>query len=173
MTTRTRHDESRGDPPLSHNIPIFRYSKKSPTKARFRRAESGFRPGIAAPKEHGQSAKAEAGGAGAAPTRGGSAITTPRGGVVKGQEAPAPPSKGGPKTRGGWYQAHIDNHTGYPVDCYINGKYVGTVSAYGDLYPSVTAGGYSYYCEVDFTDGSNLHWTSQRTSGNSYFSIGY
>jgi hypothetical protein len=47
----------------------------------------------------------------------------------------APASKGGAKTRGGYGAVmHIDNHTGYYIDIYVDGDYDGSVSPYGDLY---------------------------------------
>ena len=56
----------------------------------------------------------------------------------------AAPKKSGGKARGAGDIFHVNNHTGYSIDIYVNGGYVGTVGPYGDLYcPDDTGGEYT------------------------------
>jgi hypothetical protein len=54
---------------------------------------------------------------------------------------PPPPGKGGEKSRQPYCPLHIDNHTGWIVDCYGDGSYVGSMAAWGDLYFTNLSGG--------------------------------
>ena len=76
---------------------------------------------------------------------------------AKGMEN-APPSKGGPKTRGyyAWFTA--DNWTPWIIKIYINGEYVGSVAPYGKSAGEYQAGNYIIYAKAYFTDGSVLTW---------------
>src|SRR6266849_922485 len=56
---------------------------------------------------------------------------------VNGPGEVAPPSKGGPRTRGYLSTVHVDNHTRWYIDIYLDGDFRGTVPPWGDLYRSV------------------------------------
>ncbi len=72
---------------------------------------------------------------------------------VEGKPAPAPPGKGGAKTRG---QAavgilHVDSRSGYYVDVYLDGRAAGTVGPWGDLYVGCTATTWEFYARAPGT----------------------
>lgn len=71
---------------------------------------------------------------------------------------PAPASKGGDKTRGSGSIVHVDNHTNWYIDVYMDGSYCSTVSPWGDSYCYVGSGSTRFYGKADFTDGSSLTW---------------
>jgi hypothetical protein len=70
----------------------------------------------------------------------------------------APPEKGGPKTRQGLCQIHIDNRTAFYIDIYTNGVIRGTVSPFGDSWGWVACGANILYGRANFTDGSFRSW---------------
>jgi len=70
----------------------------------------------------------------------------------------APPNKGGTRTRGGFATIHVDNHTQWKIQIYIDGDYGGLVGGYGDLYRNTGAGRTVLYGRADFTDGSVKTW---------------
>ncbi len=53
---------------------------------------------------------------------------------------------------------HIDNHTGWYIDCYVDGVYVGQAGPLGDLYPIVYSGSHEFYAVAHFTDGTQQVW---------------
>jgi len=67
---------------------------------------------------------------------------------------PAPPDKGGPKTRGSYCLVDVDNRTPYYISVYTDGNYRGQVSPYGDLVGYVGCGNTRLYGKATFTDGS-------------------
>jgi hypothetical protein len=68
-----------------------------------------------------------------------------------------PPNKGGPKAKGGaWCDIHIDNHTPYYVQFYMNGELGGVIGPWGDLYPDITAGMAQLYARAVFNNGDVL-----------------
>jgi hypothetical protein len=71
----------------------------------------------------------------------------------------APVEKGGKKTRDAAVSAvTFDNWTGYKIQIFANGEYVGLVGAYGKLEAYSTSGELTLYARADFTDGSALQW---------------
>lgn len=70
----------------------------------------------------------------------------------------APPDKGGPETRQGLCQVHIDNRTQWFINIYINGVFRGTVSPFGDSVGWVTCGANVLYGRANFDDGSFKFW---------------
>jgi hypothetical protein len=71
------------------------------------------------------------------------------------------PSKKGGQTRGEgpWdCYIHVDNQTPWIAKVYIDGGYVGTIGAYGDLLVLTGNGASAAYARADFPDGSRLHW---------------
>src|SRR5262249_19139155 len=73
-------------------------------------------------------------------------------------KTPAPPSKGGDKSRGVYCTVHIDNHTAYYVRIYVDGIYSGTVPPWGDIYPTAISGATRLYARAVFEDGSYFSW---------------
>jgi hypothetical protein len=72
---------------------------------------------------------------------------------------PAPPSKGGAKTRGifdCWVTAN--NYTPWWVDIYVDGTYRGQVAPWGAGTVNAGAGGTALYGRAVFTDGSYKSW---------------
>ena len=53
---------------------------------------------------------------------------------------------------------HISNRTGWYVDCYIDGDFVGQVGPYGVLYPRISSGNHNFYSILHFDDGSQQAW---------------
>jgi hypothetical protein len=75
----------------------------------------------------------------------------------------APPDKGG-KSRGPgpWgCRVVIDNWTGYIVQTFVDGDFVGNVSRFGDGSVVVGNGATLLYARAEFTDGSSLFWGPQ------------
>lgn len=74
------------------------------------------------------------------------------------QKIPAPPSKGGPKSRGlnGTCNIKIDNRTPYYITFYFNGQPAGALGPWGDLFPNITPGSAELYARAVFTNGSVL-----------------
>ena len=70
----------------------------------------------------------------------------------------APPDKGGKKSRAGVCRLHVDNRTSLIIKIFVDGDYVGTVSAYGDAQGYYSAGSRTVYARADFTDGSWRYW---------------
>ena len=71
---------------------------------------------------------------------------------------PAPPDKGGDKSRGAYCQIHVDNHTPLWIKIYVDGYYAGTMPPWGDLYPTAISGGTQLYGRADFVDGTWRFW---------------
>lgn len=72
---------------------------------------------------------------------------------------PAPPAKGGAKTRGtSPEQLHVDNRTSWYVRIYVDGDYVGTVEPWGDSYGWGSCADHVYYARAVFDDGSVRVW---------------
>jgi hypothetical protein len=87
---------------------------------------------------------------------------------------PAPADKGGTKTRGGgWYECgvHVDNHSPYYVQIFVDGDYSGTVAPWGDYYAHTGSGATSLYGRALFDDGSVYTWGPQavRCPANGWF----
>ena len=62
-------------------------------------------------------------------------------------------------TRGGAYcEVHFLNYTGYYLDLYVDGSYVGTVSPGRNWLTSAYAGPTRAYARARFNDGSYLSW---------------
>ena len=75
-----------------------------------------------------------------------------------GAETPAPTSKGGDKTRGTTSIVHVDNHTNWYIDAYMDGSFCATVGPWGDVWCNVGTGNTRMYAKADFTDNSSLTW---------------
>ncbi|MBI4861052.1 MAG: hypothetical protein HY815_12470 [Candidatus Riflebacteria bacterium] len=73
-------------------------------------------------------------------------------------QRPAPPDKGGEKTRGLWAKLHVDNRTPWFVKIYTQKEYDGTIRPYGDGYIRYSPGRVTLYARADFTDGSVKTW---------------
>jgi len=75
----------------------------------------------------------------------------------------APPSKGGPKTRGAMSGTlHVDNRTPYIIRIYVDGDYVGNVGRYGDSYGYYGCSTRTLYARAYFDDGSVTSWGPAR-----------
>ena len=73
------------------------------------------------------------------------------------KEAPAPPHKGGAKSRGAdGCLVTIDNRTSFWIELYTDGRYIGTVYSYGDM--TVYVYGETLYARTLFTDGPAWTW---------------
>jgi hypothetical protein len=70
---------------------------------------------------------------------------------------PAPPEKGGEKTRGGCYLT-VDNHTSWKIQIFVNGNYVGLVSPWGTANGYQSASNFRVYAVATFTNGDELTW---------------
>ncbi len=68
---------------------------------------------------------------------------------------PAPPDKGGEKTRG-YCRLHVDNQTPWIIWIYVDGYYVGAASTWGDAYGTYSEGAHKFYAVAEFDDGSRL-----------------
>lgn len=77
---------------------------------------------------------------------------------AKHANAVAKPKANPAKTRAsGWGAFRIYNKTGWYMDVYEDGSYVGTISPWS--YATWTAfGKTSMYCKVDFDNGDSLNW---------------
>ncbi len=73
----------------------------------------------------------------------------------------APEAKGGPKSRGTTSTLHIDNHTEWYVDIYVDGDYIGQVGPYGDGIAYASPGRHSLYARAPFDNGDALTWGPQ------------
>jgi hypothetical protein len=71
---------------------------------------------------------------------------------------PAPPKKGGPRTRGVLCGVHVDNRTPYYIDVFVDGEFADTVTPWGDVYSYAYAGITNLYARADFEDGSYKWW---------------
>lgn len=71
---------------------------------------------------------------------------------------PAPPNKGGDKSRGRYCVIHIDNHTRLWIRVFIDGNYMGTVPPWGDIYPITLSGPTRLYARADYDDGTYSYW---------------
>lgn len=73
--------------------------------------------------------------------------------------APAPPNKGGERSKGqSSCMVVVDNRTGFYVDIYVDGTFRGTVGPWGDSYCYTGAGSTRLYGVATFGDGSRLTW---------------
>jgi len=98
--------------------------------------------------------------------------------AIKGEEGVADPNmkvkrpaaKGGTKSRSGEGILHVDSRVSDPVAIYVDGRYYGTVSAYGDLYFTADPDSYEVFgkCGHGYTwgpkslviySGSTRKWT--------------
>lgn len=76
-------------------------------------------------------------------------IKKARGAATHGKVQP-PPSKGGAKTRGKAFgRLHVDSRVSVPVDIFMDGEYVGTVSAEGDATGEYDTGRHTVYGKDD------------------------
>ena len=79
-----------------------------------------------------------------------------------GRPAPAPPSKGGAKTRGASMGVlHVDSRSGYYIDIYLDGRPAGTVGPHGDLYINCEAADWSFYAKAP---GTSATWGPKNVS---------
>jgi hypothetical protein len=74
---------------------------------------------------------------------------------------PAPPAKGGEKTRGYLCGIVLDNWTPWYVGFYIDGDAWGTAGPWGAASGVAFAGTTRVYARATFTDGSSLSWGPQ------------
>jgi hypothetical protein len=80
-----------------------------------------------------------------------------------GADVTAPPSKGGPKTRGAMSGVlHVDNRTPWVIRIYVDGSYVGNVGRFGDSYGYYGCSVRSLYARAYFDDGSVTTWGPAR-----------
>ena len=76
-------------------------------------------------------------------------------------QEPAPPDKGGPKTRGGGpfgCQVRVDNRTPWVIRVYVDGNYRGVVPRYGDLYGLTGNGPTTTYAVATFVNAPERTW---------------
>lgn len=76
------------------------------------------------------------------------------------QSIPAPEAKGGTsRGPGPWpCQVHVDNRTGWKIHVYVDGRYDGLLSPWGDGYILTRNGTTTFFGVANFTDGSRLTW---------------
>ncbi len=74
---------------------------------------------------------------------------------------PAPPGKGGEKSRGVLCGVVLDNWTPRYVKFYVDGLYWGAAGPWGEVSGLAFAGGTRVYARADFVDGSFLYWGPQ------------
>jgi hypothetical protein len=74
---------------------------------------------------------------------------------------PAPPDKGGEKTRQVLCGVVLDNWTPWLVRFYVDGSYWGTAGRWGVARGAAFAGTTTVYARAAFTDGSYLSWGPQ------------
>jgi hypothetical protein len=72
--------------------------------------------------------------------------------------AEAPPEKGGQKTRQAMCRLRVDNHTPWTVQIGVEGRYNGTVAAWGDAFGAYSGGTLRVFGVAEFVDGSALTW---------------
>jgi hypothetical protein len=76
-------------------------------------------------------------------------------------QPPAPPSKGGEKTRGVLCGVVLDNYTPWHVKFYVDGLYWGAAGPWGEVGGMAFAGGTRVYARADFTEGTFYYWGPQ------------
>jgi hypothetical protein len=79
-----------------------------------------------------------------------------------------PQARGGARTRGAWGQVHVESHSGYFLDIYVDGDYAGTVGPYADLTAWATAGGHTLYGRAFGADWSWGPWQFTVPAGATY-----
>lgn len=85
----------------------------------------------------------------------------------KDDNTPAPPRKGGPKSRGARVGTlHVDNRTPWYIKIYVDGDYRGTLAPYGDWYADGGCDDYSLYAVALFDDGSSRNWGPVHTNSS-------
>ena len=82
------------------------------------------------------------------------------------EPVPAPPSKGGEKSRGTVCMIDFDNWTGYYVDVYVDGYFKGTLAPWGDGSVTVYSGYTTIYCE---TAGKTYYWNAEGNCDGYYY----
>ena len=85
-------------------------------------------------------------------------IKTPAGPNKVNARTPAPAGQGGPRRRGGTGRIHVDNHTPWYIEIFVDGNYTGTVGPWGDLYRYADPASYEMYGKANFDDGSERTW---------------
>ena len=60
---------------------------------------------------------------------------------------PAPPSKGGKKTKAVYFTVNVDSHVNRYVNVWVDDDYAGVVGPYGNLYETAVSGPTHVYCE--------------------------
>ena len=73
-------------------------------------------------------------------------------------KAPATDDNPAPKPKGALCQIDFANYTGYYIDIYVNGYYIGTVSPWGTYPVDAYAGYTTIYC---ITTGGTFEWSRQ------------
>jgi len=79
-------------------------------------------------------------------------------------QEPAPPEKGGPKSRGGGpvpCHIRVDNRTPWLIRIYIDGNYRGVLPRFGDLYGLTGNGPTTAYGLATFVNAPNKSWGPQ------------
>jgi hypothetical protein len=74
---------------------------------------------------------------------------------------PAPPGKGGAKSRGVACGIVLDNWTQWYVQFYVDSLYWGAAGPYGEVTGLAFSGPTKVYARADFTDGTWLYWGPQ------------
>jgi hypothetical protein len=79
---------------------------------------------------------------------------------TKADDRPAPPEKGGEKSRGGLARLHIDNRSKWFLRIYTQRSYDGTISPWGDGYVNFRGapGTVTLYVKAVFDDGTFFSW---------------
>lgn len=76
-----------------------------------------------------------------------------------GDQALAPPEKGGDeKTRGQACKLHVDNRTLWRIQIFVDGRYVGLVSPFGDSIGYYSCGAHRLFGLAEFVDAPDLTW---------------
>ena len=110
----------------------------------------------------------------AAKAKGASKVTAePKFAADKAAGAAKPAKKGGAKAKGAHAatELHIDNQTDFNINIYLDGEYIGSVSAYGDSYAWEPSGDHTLFARsaggtsewgprsVYFSPGNSFTWT--------------
>jgi len=76
------------------------------------------------------------------------------------QQTPPPPNKGGAARGSGPYECgiHVDNHTPWRIEIYVDGSYAGTVNSWGDVAGITGNGATTLYGIARFENASDLEW---------------
>jgi len=77
------------------------------------------------------------------------------------QQTPPPPNKGGATRGAGPYECgiHVDNHTPWRIEIYVDGNYAGTVNSWGDVAGITGNGPSTLYGIARFSsDLPDLEW---------------